>query len=111
MLHKVPLIRLLTAVAVALIACAFVSQYNWVANITRDPGASLPFYTGLVWRYSSYAYALPVLVLSFGVFFLRRRGVESVGLECTISVAWMAALLWILFALWAWELPLIQLHN
>jgi hypothetical protein len=111
MLHKVPLIRLLTAVAVALIACAFVSQYNWVANITRDPGASHPFYTSLVWRYSSYAYALPVLGLLFGVFFLRRSGGESVGLECTISFAWMATLLWILFALWAWELPLIQLHN
>ncbi len=111
MLHKVPLVRLLTAAAVALIACVFVSQYNWIANITRDPGPSLPAITGLVWRYSAYAYALPLLVLSFGVFFLRRSGLESVGLECTISVAWMGALLWILFALWAWELPRIHLHN
>jgi hypothetical protein len=111
MLHKVPLIRLLTAAAVALIACAFVSQYNWVANVTRHPGASHPYYTSLVWRYSSYSYVFPVLVLLLGVFFLRRSGGESIGLECTISVAWVAALLWILFALWAWELPLIQLHN
>jgi len=111
MRKKVPLVRLLTATAVALIACAFVSQYSKVAKITREPDASLPFYTGLVWRHSSHAYALPVLVLLFGVFFIRRSGAESVGLECTISVAWIAALLWILFALWAWELPLIQLHN
>ena len=109
--NKVPLVRLLTAAAVALIACAFVSQYSWIASITRDPDASLPFYTGLVWRYSSYAYALPVLVLSFGVFFIRRSGAERVGLECVISVAWIAALFWILFALWAWELPRIQLRN
>ena len=57
MRKKVLLVRLLTAAAVALIACAFVSQYNWVAKITREPDASLPFYTGLVWRNLAYVYA------------------------------------------------------
>ena len=48
---------------------------------TCEPDASLPALTGLVWRYSSYAYTLPVPVLLFGVFFLRRSSGDSVGLE------------------------------
>lgn len=109
MLPKVPLVRLLTAAAVALIACTFVNRYSSVAYFT-NPGAHFPPYTRLVWTYSAYAYILPVLVLLFGVLFLRRGRVESVGFECTISFAWIAALLWVLVALWAWELPRMPSH-
>jgi hypothetical protein len=95
----------LTAVAVAWIACVFVSAYDWVSSLTMERNVSLPALTSAVGRYSAYAYALPVLVCLLGVFFLRRRNGGGVGLECTISVAYLAALTWILIAVWAWQLP------
>ena len=102
---RVPWIRLLTAVAAAGIACVFVSAYDWVSCLTMERNVSLPVGTSVVGQFSAYAYALPVFVFLLGVFFLRRRDGGGVGLECIISVTWLAAMLWILYAVWAWQLP------
>jgi len=109
MAPKVPLVRLLTAVAVTVIACGFVSLYDLVSSLSIERGRVLPAITVIVLEYSRYAYVVPVLVLLLGLFFLRRRDGDPVGLECTISIAWLSALFWILLAVWAWQIP--RIHN
>ena len=108
---KIALIRLLTAVAATLIACVFVSLYNTFSSLIIGRGAALPMFTAIVVEYNRWAYVVPVFVFLLGLVFLRRGDDGAVGLECTISVAWLSALLWILFAIWAWQLPRIRIID
>ena len=104
---SVAYIRFLTSVAVAVIACAFTSLYNYVSSFTVLPGAQLPRITEIVILCGRYAYAFPVLLLFVGLPILRKGHGAGIALECLNSSAWIISLLWILTALWAWQLPRI----
>ena len=105
MASRLPWTRLLDAVAVTAIACGFVSLYNWVSILGMHRDVMLPALTSFAVAYSRYAYVAPPLTFLSGFSFLRRRDGGTLGLECTILAAWLSALMWILFALWAWQLP------
>ena len=108
---KIPLIRLLTAVAVSVIACAFVHLYSWITSLTFERGTSLPTIVEEIVFYSRYALIFPVILLVVGVLLLRKGEATAAVLECLISLAWITALLWILAALLAWQIARVPISN
>ncbi len=114
MAHRVEIVRLLSAIAVGFGACLFVSYYSRASRLDYEqtfgrsiPLPPLPFFTRCVFDYSGYAYLIPALVLCIGIALLRRREPELM-LEMAVGFAWIAALAWVLFAVWAWRIAMIK---
>jgi hypothetical protein len=102
----------MTAAALAaLAACVFVSFYNWASALAFERGVPLPAVTRYVVELAPYAYSLPVVVFSLGVLLLRSGRDRPVVFESLISFGWLASFVWVLVALWVWQLTRIDIMN
>lgn len=111
MRFKIQLIKLLTATAVTVIACAFATLYGMITVLTLQRGIPLPAITDVIFHHSKWAYLFPAAVLISGILLLRRGDTGSVAFEFLISFAWVAAILWILASVWAWQLPRVPMID
>ncbi len=102
-------VRFLAAVIAALISCLFVSVYNWACSASY--GHPNPAITDSVVRNAPYAYAVPIVMLLFGVGLFRSRKDRAVALESLISLLWIAAFAWALTAIFAWQLTHIEIWS
>lgn len=108
---KQQLVRLLAAVAIAVISCRFVTAYNVAALLSHERGRSLPAFTDAVVQYAAYAYVVPVAVLLLGLMLLRSTKDRRVMFECLIALAWILAFSWVLIALNSWQWTHVELFS
>lgn len=106
---KQHLVKLLAAVTAALVSCLFVHGYNWACLLSYGPPNAV--LTDSIFRNARYAYVVPILMLFFGIVLLRSPKDRSVGLDCLVSLAWIGALLWVLLAIYAWQLTHIEIWS
>lgn len=110
MASRIEIVRFLAAVVAAFVACLFVSYYSRTSGLdfvqTFGNGVPMPFFTRCVAEYSSYAYLVPVLVFGVGITLMRRRA-SDLALEMMVGFAWIGALGWVLFAIWAWRIAMV----
>lgn len=105
---KQGLVRLLAAALATLVACIFVTAYNWVSH---DPRYLLPAITRWLVAFTPYAYGVPVLVLLIGVVLLRSRTERIVAFEGLIATAWILAFCWVLASLFSWQLTHVEIVD
>jgi hypothetical protein len=111
MATRAPLVRLLTAVALGLIACVFVSFYSDTSWIIFGRDRPLYLAPGFMIHYGRYAYGVPTLVLACGLILLRRLDQKLAAFEILLSLAWLSAFAWILATIWAWQVARIEIIN
>lgn len=112
MASRIEIVRLLGAIAVGVAACLFVGFYSQASGLTFEQtfgrGVPLPFLTRCVAEYAAYAYIFPAVVL-VAALFLMRRGHADFVVEIIVGITWIAALAWVLFAIWAWRIAMIRI--
>jgi len=82
------MITLATAVVVGLIACIFVTLYDYASRLSTN-AEMLPAITREVIIYSRCAYMFPVLILACGLSLLKKDKLNKVAFEIIISLAWL----------------------
>jgi hypothetical protein len=109
--HKTAFVRLIAAIFAALVIAVFVHLYSLLQANFLQYGQKmrmniLPLPTRFYFRYSVFGYLLP-LVPVLGLF-IRNTDQERqrVRMEILLKIVGLAALIWLLGCLLAWQLPL-----
>ena len=106
---KLRLVRLLAATVAALASCMFVSGYSLASSLSYRP--NYPAFTDWILRNARYAYALPLMILIFGVGLLRGKQDRPAAHECLVALLWVGAFVWALVAIYGWQLAQIQIWS
>lgn len=99
---------MLAAVLATLVACAFVSAYNFLSLDMRN---QLPAFTRWLLALTPYSYTVPAIVASIGVVLLRSRTARPIALEVLTASAWLFAFSWVLVALLCWQLTHVEIVD
>ena len=107
---------LVCAVAAAfatLLSCLFALGSHSVKchNLVEHERLDLPCATHWVASAVPWVFVVPLVVLVLGVIFLRSRTRHALAITVLANIAWLFALAWPLFCLYAWELPSVLLAG